>query len=247
MNEIFYDGFEDYNYDLQNGGDNCRPRSVDFGFTNQINQWTSNSGSIVSEKSHTGKYSYRISDPVYIGTAWALPRPSQPEWPEFFENGDGWVRTHFPGSWPVLRPQINKKYLFSMWVNDNSPTTNTVQNLQVLINGNSIPLSSMTVPVVEGWKRIEIPVQLGVSGFSLQIEPSSNVYLDDLRFLPYDGQLVSYVYDETTLRLVAQLDENNFATFYEYDDEGTPIRVKKETERGIMTLKENRQAYRKRQ
>jgi len=42
---------------------------------------------------------------------------------------------------------------------------------------------------------------------------------------------------------MAQLDENNFATLFEYDDEGTPIRVKKETERGIMTLKENRQSF----
>ena len=56
----------------------------------------------------------------------------------------------------------------------------------------------------------------------------------------------SFVYDDRTMRLMAQLDENNFATFYEYDDEGTPIRVKKETERGVMTLKENRQSFRQR-
>jgi hypothetical protein len=45
---------------------------------------------------------------------------------------------------------------------------------------------------------------------------------------------------------MAELDENNFATFYEYDDEGSLVRVKKETERGIMTIKENRSSYKKR-
>jgi hypothetical protein len=44
---------------------------------------------------------------------------------------------------------------------------------------------------------------------------------------------------------MAELDENNFATFYDYDNEGIPIRVRKETERGIMTLKETRSANKK--
>ena len=52
----------------------------------------------------------------------------------------------------------------------------------------------------------------------------------------------SYVYDPVSLRLMAELDENNYAAFYEYDDDGTLIRVKKETEKGIMTIKETRSA-----
>lgn len=42
---------------------------------------------------------------------------------------------------------------------------------------------------------------------------------------------------------MAEIDENGFATFYEYDDEGLLVRVKKETERGTMTLKESRSSY----
>jgi hypothetical protein len=41
---------------------------------------------------------------------------------------------------------------------------------------------------------------------------------------------------------MADLDENNYTTFYEYDDDGTLIRVKRETERGIKTVKESRNA-----
>jgi hypothetical protein len=39
---------------------------------------------------------------------------------------------------------------------------------------------------------------------------------------------------------MATLDENNYATFYEYDLQGALVRVKKETEKGIITLNESR-------
>ena len=56
----------------------------------------------------------------------------------------------------------------------------------------------------------------------------------------------SYVYDPVTLRLVAELDERNYASIYEYDEEGKLVRIKKETERGVMTISENRNNYMKR-
>jgi hypothetical protein len=57
----------------------------------------------------------------------------------------------------------------------------------------------------------------------------------------------SFVYDPVNLRLTAELDENNYATFYEYDDDGALIRLKKETERGVKTIKETRSALLKEQ
>jgi YD repeat-containing protein len=50
----------------------------------------------------------------------------------------------------------------------------------------------------------------------------------------------SFIYDPITLRFTAELDENNFATFYDYDEQGQLIRIRKETDRGIMTIKESR-------
>lgn len=50
----------------------------------------------------------------------------------------------------------------------------------------------------------------------------------------------SYVYDPVNMRLVAELDERNYAIMYEYDEEGKLVRVKKETAKGIMTIKESR-------
>jgi hypothetical protein len=50
----------------------------------------------------------------------------------------------------------------------------------------------------------------------------------------------TFVYDPYTLRMMALLDENNFATFYEYDNEGNLVRTKKETDEKIVTLQEIR-------
>jgi hypothetical protein len=55
----------------------------------------------------------------------------------------------------------------------------------------------------------------------------------------------SYIYDPVSLRLSAELDDNNYATFYEYDEEGTLVRTKAETQRGIQTIKETRSAKQK--
>ena len=52
--------------------------------------------------------------------------------------------------------------------------------------------------------------------------------------------MVSYAFNRYDRKLMAQLDQNNFATLYEYDENGALVRVKKETERGIYTLNESR-------
>ena len=77
-------------------------------------------------------------------------------------------------------------------------------------------------------------------------EGNNPAYYDDIRFFPFDASMKSYVYDPLTLRLVAEMDGENYATFYEYDEEGAMVRVKKETERGVMTLREARQSKPKR-
>jgi hypothetical protein len=100
--------------------------------------------------------------------------------------------------------------------------------------------------IIDGWQRIygefDIPSS-GVSTIDLDLNTTNvNAYFDDIRVYPKNGTMVSYVYDPISLKLVATLDENNYATLYEYDEEGGLIRVKKETERGIYTIKETRKS-----
>lgn len=97
---------------------------------------------------------------------------------------------------------------------------------------------------IEGWQRFEkvitVPATAGKMFISCKAPAGKSIYFDDLRVQPYNGLVKGYTYDPLTLRLMAELDENNYATFFEYDDDGTLIRTKKETERGIMTIRETR-------
>ncbi|QKX05217.1 hypothetical protein HN014_09900 [Aquimarina sp. TRL1] len=100
-------------------------------------------------------------------------------------------------------------------------------------------------PVIDGWQQVSgtfvIPVAAHQMTMSLKnIASDINVYFDDIRFHPYDSSMKTFVYDPITQRLMSELDENNFATFYEYDAEGGLIRVKKETAKGIFTIQESR-------
>jgi hypothetical protein len=142
-------------------------------------------------------------------------------------------------------PISGKKYLISLWLNDgvNSATT----SFQLKLNGASLLVSQSSYPVVEGWKKIEtVFTAAGDGSGKMQLSFNSGggaVYLDDIRIIPFEGQAKTFVYDARSQRLMAELDENNFATFYEYNDEGILARVKKETEKGIVTLKEVRSSY----
>ena len=103
-------------------------------------------------------------------------------------------------------------------------------------------------PLIDGWQRYEARFTPAASGFvSINFFNNSgdNIYFDDIRVHPFNAEMKSYVYDPVSLRLVAELDDNNYATFYEYDEEGTPVRTKAETQRGIMTVKETRSAKQK--
>ncbi len=103
--------------------------------------------------------------------------------------------------------------------------------------------------VIDGWQRIEkdFRVPQGASELRIELENQgpNDVFFDDVRIFPTKGNMKSFVYDPLSLRLMAELDERNYATFYEYDQEGALIRVKKETERGIMTIQESRNATHK--
>lgn len=100
-------------------------------------------------------------------------------------------------------------------------------------------------PMIDGWQKIEstfkVPSFYGVLEFVLRsIDSATDVYFDDIRVQPFNSNLKSFVYDPQSLRLMAELDENNFATYYEYDQEGGLVRVKKETEKGVFTIQESR-------
>lgn len=133
-----------------------------------------------------------------------------------------------------------KKYIISGWVK-HADISNVVNNLTyILIDGNQFYANG---PIIEGWQRISGEFVYSGTNFTMELkndQSSSISYFDDIRIHPYNSNLKSFVYDYRTQKLMAELDENNFATFYEYDQEGGLIRVKKETEKGVYTIQETR-------
>jgi len=150
-----------------------------------------------------------------------------------------------------FEPDNGSTYILNMWVYDGQPLNKNVNVTVTYGNTNGMHTASLTCrAIVEGWKLLEgniSAVQNNNNRFTVNILPAAGgaVYVDDIRIQPKDAMMKSYVYDDRNFRLMAELDENAFATFYEYDDEGSLVRVKKETARGIATIKENHSSYRK--
>jgi hypothetical protein len=150
-----------------------------------------------------------------------------------------------------------KKMLFSGWVKElctqQAPcTTQTYTNSKVELDFGGAAATVTLNPsgtIIEGWQKVEgeFTVPLGATTASLRlVNTSSNLnFWDDIRIQPYNANVKSYVYDPVNLRLVAELDANNYAKFYEYDAEGTLIRNKVETKEGIKTVTETRSAKQK--
>ena len=141
-------------------------------------------------------------------------------------------------------PVVGKKYIVSCWVNEDVASNNYFASELILgFDTNAITFKP-SGQIIDGWQRIvgifDVPADATFIDLQLSNTSGKTTYFDDVRFYPYNGNIKSFVYAEDTQRLMAELDENNYATFYEYDLEGGLIRVKKETERGVMTIQETR-------
>jgi|GEM_PF-2847869 len=147
-----------------------------------------------------------------------------------------------------FKPQAGDKYVLSAWVKESdefNKHTYTDAGISLVFEGTAeSPLTHKAKgPIIDGWQQIEeefiIPSETNAIRIELVNEGSQDVYFDDIRIFPFNANMKSFVYDPINMQLKAELDENNYATFYEYDEDGNLIRVKKETERGVMTIQES--------
>ncbi|MFH6996031.1 hypothetical protein [Flavobacterium sp. FlaQc-48] len=158
-----------------------------------------------------------------------------------------------------FKPEPGQEYVLSAWVKEELLTqVKTYENpvVKIVFYNNKealdIPaqkIDSLSVKasgnIIDGWQRVvkkfRIPANTITIGILLENNSQSiPVYFDDIRIHPLQGSVKSFVYDPETFRLMSELDENNYSTFYEYDHEGGLVRVKKETEKGIKTIQETR-------
>lgn len=158
----------------------------------------------------------------------------------------------------------NSPYVLSLWMSQNAqPWTyaNTGDDVAVKIKyydatGTALPsgtpqedILEPSGNVIEKWQRIEGAFTPPSGTIYIKITfrtdadmtgtPITN-YFDDFRIFPKLSNVSTSVYDPNNFRIKAVLDANNYATFYNYDEEGKLFMVKKETTDGIKTIKEER-------
>jgi hypothetical protein len=158
-----------------------------------------------------------------------------------------------------FKPEPDHEYLLSAWVKEESfvqvkSYTNSAINIVFYRQKEALDVPGQIIAtvvadpsgeIIDGWqrivKKIKVPHDAITIGFVLDNKsPSVPVYFDDIRIHPLNGSVKSFVYDPETFKLMSELDENNYSTFYEYDNEGGLVRVKKETAKGVKTIQETR-------
>ncbi len=243
--EMYYDSFEDYAYEsnCKSINEPCR-FSVRDAFEIQLEEG----------RAHTGHYSIRLFPGVTLRKEIPLQPicaalPSGPGQANYDVVGD-YIVENCNSLLPDFHPEVGKAYYFNFWVGNNSSINRgkpiDIANVVVSFDdGTTFTDIAMNSAVVEGWQRVSGDFNIPTSATTMTITVTNNhnnesLLIDDFRLHPVNSNMVSYVYDYKSMRLMAQLDDNNYATLYEYVDEGILIRTKKETEKGIVTLQESR-------
>lgn len=248
--ESLFEGFEDYYFGNADCGGDCPPAKL---FDRTL---------LDSVRSHTGRYSLKVAQGTSVGIGAEVVAAAQETFQLTFNRqadvciteGTGLkeIRTTKDALLPAFSPTSGGKVLVSAWVKEElacNCTGYTGNQIAIVVETPGGNQSTMALPagsIIEGWQRYEQVVELpaGATKITVSLAATGNtdVYFDDLRIHPYHANMKSYVYHPENLRLMAELDENNYATFYEYDDDGSLIRLKKETIRGIKTIRETRNA-----
>ncbi len=210
--------------------------------------------------SHTGNYSYKIQDSSRLFVSY-LNNQNLAEMQTWNSSSFNEYKTKSSDYVGVFEPNAGKYYI-SAWVRTNNDNMDYSGSKIVLvlsddkalveasnITANQIVTFTPSGPVIDGWQKIEGYFTVGSTKKAMMVKfvaaPGSPSWFDDFRIQPFNSEMKSYVFDSKSKKMIADLDGNNFATFYEYDKEGNLIRIKKETERGIVTVKEVRNSFKK--
>ncbi|HTJ48128.1 MAG TPA: PKD domain-containing protein [Cyclobacteriaceae bacterium] len=153
----------------------------------------------------------------------------------------------------LLKLDSGKAYFINLWASVNNqflatPTLGGNIGVDIILkskNGTVLSTTSFDPSgnIIEGWQQIRGSFVCPASNVQVEVKfrsaTSGTVWYDDLRLHPLNGNMKSYVYNMNDYRLRAILDEENFASFFYYDQEGSLRSTKKETEDGIKTISEN--------
>jgi hypothetical protein len=132
--------------------------------------------------------------------------------------------------------------MLKLWLKSTLPTEPLAP--EAVINGNNVTMEK--VAKTGEWTLFSVALNKSVfpaSGTPFTIGliyPRSGevVYVDDVRFQPFDSESKCYVYDVSTFKLLTEFDDQHFGLYYQYNSEGKLIRKQIETEKGLKTIQE---------
>jgi hypothetical protein len=229
--EIFYDGFEDWNYyPIANNCDTtytCEPDPI-------IRDGIFNLSNL---ESHTGKYSGRLiqqQKTISVPLLTNYNCPPRKDDTSYYSEDTICCAGKF-------KPIRGKEYAISAWVRDaTDPLACHFADPTIEINGTPFHASGN---IIDGWQRIYGEFTIPANSSTLEITFSRvnpDTYFDDIRIFPVDGKIVTYVYDRNTQKLTYTSDENNYFSKYNYDGSDNLGSISVETPKGVQTVKESR-------
>ncbi|MBF98205.1 MAG: hypothetical protein CMI36_04370 [Owenweeksia sp.] len=131
----------------------------------------------------------------------------------------------------------SKQYTLKVWLQNGG-------SVQAVISGGSTTSSTIEAKNIDGWDlhKLTFSAPASLSSLTLRFNSISGgtSYMDDLRLYPSDGMLITYVYDRESFKVRAIIDQLNFAETYAYDEENNLVRINRETEQGVLTIRESR-------
>lgn len=245
-----YDGFEDYGYHqyVNNYGDCTPQKHLHFylpGGTNYSDGFSFpeiNTAFITKSESHTGKLSARVTNvaPIEMTRKTELqdnPAGDNKEYVIQKEDYAG-IFTPAPG-----------KYLISAWTKDKlgNANFNTLSydfpKIEIIEDGVKTATLRTNGRLIDGWQKIEGSFDISENTGEVTIRLATDfgiAFFDDIRIHPHSAQMETYVYNPYNMRHTATLDQNNYAIFFQYNEEGEYMGSKAETKSGVLSTKEYR-------
>lgn len=133
-----------------------------------------------------------------------------------------------------LDATTDQNFTYEVWV---KRSAGNIDEPSVTINSNTTDLMAVSNSI-DGWTLYRTNIKVS-DNVTVTFNFPTGQYYDDLRVFPAASNVKAYVYHPFKAYLMAILDENNYATYYEYNTRNQLVRLKKETEKGIITMTEN--------
>lgn len=169
------------------------------------------------------------------------------------------ISAHHDFHQPDLSLVGGKRYVISAWFSRDNTDVPTYQDidtsgLQVRFwqAGQEMAAARPALlrpegPVIDGWQRMQgtFTYPANAEGLSIAMQNGADrgaprAFFDDLRVVPEDGRLETFIYDPANLRVVARLDGENYAKVFSYHPDGSLAQTQQETDAGKLTVIEAR-------